>query len=87
MVNVPGVKAEVVSEWPGKAVRDRRLDRGFIGDTSRRTVCPTRSRISRELGEMMQRGCGIVCVHYATGLLGEDVQPDGDHPLLRWMGG
>jgi hypothetical protein len=28
-----------------------------------------------------------VGVHYATGLLGEDVKPDGDHPLLRWLGG
>lgn len=32
---------------------------------------------------MMQRGCGIVCVHFATGLPGADVAPDGDHPLLR----
>lgn len=36
---------------------------------------------------MMQRGCGLVCVHYATGLRGEDVAADGDHPLLRWLGG
>jgi len=36
---------------------------------------------------MMQRGCGIVCLHYAVGLLGEDVKPDGEHPLLHWLGG
>jgi hypothetical protein len=36
---------------------------------------------------MMARGCGIVCVHYATGLLGEDVSAEGDHPLLQWLGG
>jgi hypothetical protein len=36
---------------------------------------------------MMKRGCGIVCVHYATGLRAEDVAPDGEHPLLHWMGG
>jgi type 1 glutamine amidotransferase len=36
---------------------------------------------------MMRRGCGIVCVHYATGLRGEDVAADGNHPLLQWMGG
>lgn len=28
-----------------------------------------------------------MCLHYATGLLGEDVKPDGAHPLLVWMGG
>ena len=36
---------------------------------------------------MMDRGCGIVCVHYATGLTAKDVAEDGDHPLLQWMGG
>jgi type 1 glutamine amidotransferase len=36
---------------------------------------------------MMQRGCGIVCIHYATGLRKDDVAPDGEHPLLHWMGG
>jgi type 1 glutamine amidotransferase len=36
---------------------------------------------------MMKRGCGIVCVHYATGLRAEDVAADGAHPLLRWLGG
>ena len=41
----------------------------------------------RKLGVMMARGCGIVCVHYATGLRAEDVAPDGEHPLLHWMGG
>ena len=40
-----------------------------------------------DLGEMMARGCGIVCVHYATGLRAEDVAEDGEHPLLHWMGG
>lgn len=35
----------------------------------------------------MQRGCGIACIHYATGLLGEDVASDGTHPLLGWLGG
>jgi type 1 glutamine amidotransferase len=40
-----------------------------------------------ELGEMMARGCGMVCIHYATGLTHGDVAEDGDHPLLRWIGG
>ncbi len=41
----------------------------------------------RELAEMMDAGCGIVCFHYATGLTAGQVPEDGDHPLLRWMGG
>lgn len=36
---------------------------------------------------MMRRGCGIVCVHYANGVHGDDVSPEGDHPLLHWTGG
>lgn len=36
---------------------------------------------------MMARGCGIVCVHYATGLKAEDVAENGEHPLLHWLGG
>jgi type 1 glutamine amidotransferase len=36
---------------------------------------------------MMDRGCGIVCIHYATGLLGDDVTEEGEHPLLKWLGG
>ena len=35
----------------------------------------------------MDRGCGLVCVHYATGLRGEHVGEDGAHPLLGWLGG
>ena len=30
---------------------------------------------------------GMACVHYATGVHGDSVKPDGDHPLLRWIGG
>jgi hypothetical protein len=40
-----------------------------------------------DLKTMMDHGCGLVCVHYATGLAANHVQPDGAHPLLGWMGG
>ncbi len=88
MANVEGVRADIVYEWP----RDRALREGastvvFIGDTFPANRFENPSRNLAELGEMMDRGCGIVCVHYATGLLGKDVGPDGDHPLLGWMGG
>jgi len=88
MSNVTGVKADLVQEWPrDKALRDAAASVVFIGDTFPPNRLPEPKRNLAELAEMMNRGCGIACVHYATGLLGEDVAPDGDHPLLRWMGG
>ena len=88
MANVPGVKADVFNEWPkDQAVRDAAATIVFIGDTFPPNRLPNAAQNLAELGAMMKRGCGIVCVHYATGLLGEDVKPDGNHPLLHWMGG
>jgi type 1 glutamine amidotransferase len=88
MANVPGVKADVVYEWPkDKSVRDAASTVVFIGDTFPANRFPNAKQNLAELEEMMKRGCGIVCVHYATGLLGQDVERDGWHPLLRWMGG
>ena len=87
MANVPGVKSDVVYEWPDKALRDTVSTVVFIGDTFPAGRFPNPKQNLADLDAMMKRGCGIVAVHYATGLLGEDVTPDGDHPLLRWMGG
>jgi type 1 glutamine amidotransferase len=88
MGNLPGVKVDLFEEWPkDKAVREAASTVVFIGDTFPPNRLPNAEQNLAELGEMMQRGCGIVCVHSATGLKGEDVKPDGDHPLLRWMGG
>ena len=87
MDNLPGVKADVALTWPDKALRDSASSIVFIGDTFPPNRLPNAAQNLVDLDEMMRRGCGIVCVHYATGLLGEDVKPDGDHPLLGWMGG
>jgi type 1 glutamine amidotransferase len=87
MTNVPGVKADVAYEWPGKSLRDAASTVVFIGDTFPANRLPNPQQNLADLEAMMKRGCGIVCVHYATGLLGEDVTPEGDHPLLRWMCG
>ncbi len=88
MANVPGVKVDLFYEWPrDAAVRAAASTVVFIGDTFPPNRLPNAAQNLAELGAMMARGCGIVCVHYATGLLGEDVKPDGDHPLLHWMGG
>ena len=86
--NVTNLNAEVVYAWPED---ERRLDAVdtlvFIGDTFPPNRFPNSSTILAQTGAMMQRGCGIVCVHYATGLRAEDVSPTGAHPLLQWMGG
>ena len=88
MANLPGVKVDLFNEWPkDKAVRNAASTIVFIGDTFPPNRLPNAEQNLAELGALMERGCGIVCVHYATGLLGKDVKPDGDHPLLQWMGG
>jgi type 1 glutamine amidotransferase len=88
MSNMPTAKVDLFEEWP----RDPALLAAastivFTGDTFPPNRLPDPEKNLAELDAMMKRGCGIVCVHYATGLLGDDVKPDGDHPLLRWMGG
>ena len=87
MENVPGVSADVVEGWPHESLRDAASVIVFIGDTFPPNRLPNARQNLADLEVMMRRGAGIVCVHYATGLRGEDVQPDGDHPLLRWLGG
>lgn len=86
--NVDGIEAEVVTAWPSDvAVRDRTDTIVFIGDRFPGEELPNRDQAMADITRMMDRGCGIVCVHYATGLGAHHVQPDGEHPLLYWMGG
>lgn len=87
LANLPGVKADVVYGWPAQDLRDAAASIVFIGDTFPANRLPNAAQNLADLDAMMRRGCGIVCIHYATGLLGQDVAPDGDHPLLRWLGG
>jgi type 1 glutamine amidotransferase len=88
MANLPGVKADVVTEWPkDQAVLDAVATVVFTGDQFPPMRMPDSAAIMAQLGAMMKRGCGIVCVHYATGLRADDVAADGAHPLLQWLGG
>ncbi len=86
--NVDGLTAEVVYQWP---TDERQLDAAdtvvFLGDTFPPNRFPDPDAVLAKLGAMMDRGCGIVCVHYATGLRAADVGKEGEHPLLHWMGG
>ena len=86
--NVPELKATVVTKWPD----DRQMLQNvatvvFTGDRFPPAEMPDRERIMGDLTTMMDHGCGLVCFHYATGLAADHVTPDGDHLLLRWMGG
>ncbi len=88
MSNVPGVKAEVVYEWPkGRETLDAARTLVFIGDIFPPQRMPDRAAVLKDVGDLMNRGVGIACIHYATGLRAEDVAPDGSHPLLGWLGG
>ncbi len=88
MANVPDVTAEIVSEWPHEPSKLNAFGTVvFIGDTFPPQRLPQTETILAQIDTMMARGCGIVCVHYATGLWGKDVTDKGEHPLLGWLGG
>ncbi len=88
MANVPGVVADVVYQWPtDRSILNSASTLVFIGDTFPPQRWPNSETILAQIDAMMARGCGIVCVHYATGLWGVDVSDDGKHPLLNWLGG
>ncbi|MDO8545011.1 MAG: ThuA domain-containing protein [Opitutaceae bacterium] len=88
MDNLPGVQVDLVNEWPvDRSRRDRAATVILLGDTFPAMRLPNAQRNLADLAEMMARGCGIVCVHYSTGLRAEDVAGDGEHPLLHWTGG
>jgi len=86
--NVPDIHAHILTAWPD----DPGLLAGaativFTGDRFPPAEMKDGPRIMADLTKMMDRGCGLVCVHYATGLGANHVLPDGSHPLLDWMGG
>ncbi|MEM6692420.1 MAG: hypothetical protein AAF664_23515, partial [Planctomycetota bacterium] len=87
METVPGVRADVVEGWPEKPMRDAASTIVFIGDMFPANRLPNPEQNIADLQSMMDRGAGIVCVHYATGLRHEDVDDEGGHPLLGWLGG
>jgi type 1 glutamine amidotransferase len=81
-------KVSVVSQWPDDAaLLDTVSSVVFLGDFFPPSRMKDKERILQQLGEMAKRGCGMVCVHFATGLKQQDVTPDGHHPLLDWTGG
>ena len=86
--NVSGIEAEIIEKWPDDRQRLQKVAVVvFSGDRFPPEEMEGRDRIMADLTAMMDHGCGLVCFHYATGLGAAHVKPDGDHPLLRWMGG
>ena len=85
---VPPIAAEVVYKWPEeKNVLDRAATIVFIGDLFPGETLDNPAKVKADLARVMGNGCGMVCVHYATGLQAKHVTDDGDHPLLGWIGG
>lgn len=85
---VGAFEAMISAGWPqDEAVRKTASSIVFLGDIFPPARAADPKKATAEVGEMMDRGCGIVCVHYATGLGAKDVPEDGSHPLLSWMGG
>lgn len=86
--NIPPVRAQVVYQWPeDKSVLDDARTVVFTGDIFPPERMDDPAEVKADLSAMMDRGCGMVCIHYATGLRAEHVTEDGDHPLLKWLGG
>ena len=85
--NPAGHTAEVVTQWPSHKQQMMADTVVFLGDTFPANRFEDPARNLADLHRMMKRGCGIVCIHYATGLKKGDVSSTGEHPLLGWMGG
>jgi type 1 glutamine amidotransferase len=88
MEDGPGMEAEVFSEWPKqRRVLETADAIVFLGDLFPPLRMPEPDTIMKDLGAMMDRGAGLACIHFATGVRGEHEAVEGTHPLLRWMGG
>jgi len=86
--DVDAIRADVVTQWPSDAAVRAEVDSVvFIGDLFPPHQMEDATTIMTQLGEMMDRGGSIVCIHFATGLRDPNVSADGAHPLLNWMGG
>ena len=85
--NVGPVRVEVFERWPDEPSLVGVASIVFIGDLFPPERLDNPDLVKRQLGRMMNAGCGMVCLHFATGLRKQHVAEDGDHPLLAWLGG
>jgi len=83
-----GLEVTLSDGWPtDEQLLDRVHSVVFLGDFFPPTRLPNQPQIMEQLQAMMERGCGLVCIHFATGLGADHVDEAGHHPLLDWMGG
>ena len=88
MQNAPSMDADVVYAWSEiPQPLDAYSTVVMIGDNFPGERLPDSDQAMADLATMMARGCGLISIHYATGLINEDMGLDGQHPLLTWMGG
>jgi type 1 glutamine amidotransferase len=85
--NMRPVKTQLCYEWPKNAELVGVSGIVFIGDLFPPERLENPDEIKAQLTRLMSGGCGMVCVHYATGLRKQHVAEDGAHPLLGWLGG
>jgi len=86
--NLKDIEARVLSSWPtDRETLSSTKAVVFIGDQFPGERLADSARAMADLKKMTARGCGVICIHYATGLAAGDVAEDGDHPLLHWTGG
>ena len=85
--NVRAVQVEVRDKWPDASALKDAATIVFTGDVFPPEKMDQPAKIKADLAKLMDRGCGIVFIHFATGLQGRHVARDGSHPLLDWLGG
>lgn len=84
----PGVRTRISSEWrrdPDTLRQVRAVV--FLGDQFPPTQLPGTEDMLTDLAGMVRRGCGIVCLHYATSVHREFASPAVQAALLDWVGG
>ena len=87
--NITPVNTAIHYRWPkDDAALDGAATIVLIGDGFPPiTASRQHPRAMGKVQELMQKGCGIVCLHAATWLGNDAVTPDGKHPGLCWFGG
>ena len=74
---LPPVAAEIFYLWPeDTSVLDDAATIVFIGDVFPPERFEQPDKVKADLAVLMDRGCGIVCIHYATGLRAQHVTED-----------
>lgn len=70
------------SEWPSAAVLAKAATILFYADGQTKHPALEGDHL-QQLGKEMERGCGLVCVHYAV----EPTLENGHNEFIEWLGG